>query len=163
MTNDLIYTSYDEFDADYLEALIQEVDALAQEHRWWRQPIAVAAHPRNPSLLHGYTKLMHRYIDGDGAAPRKLDYREDTLMGMVDYLTIVEMLTLLSKEHEFTWELFQPAEPRPKLIGRIEDGELDAKIIDFLLPEINALEITDRELEDQALHERIRAKYFGSK
>ena len=163
MTNELIYTSFEEFDADYLEALNKEIQELAKEHTWWNQAIAIQPHPKNEYLLHGQTRLMHRYIGVDTPTPRKLDYRDDTLMGMVDYLTIIEMLTMLSKEHEFTWEIYQPADPRPKLIGRITEGELDPKLIDFLLPEINALEISDRDLEDPSLHQSLRSKYFGDK
>ena len=82
------------------------------------------------------------------------------LMGMADYLRIIEILTFYSKEHEFAWLISYPATPLDKPIGRIIDGEIDPQIFDFLIHEMEALDIKDNDLENEALQAEIRAKYF---
>lgn len=155
----LSYTTLDEFDDDYIAALIEEAAELAKEHTWWNQPFALQADSKNANLLSGSTKLMHRYLTGSDGKPVKIDYRDDVLMGAVDTLALLEMLTLLSKEHEFAWQVFLPAEPRPKPAGRIIDGEIEPRLFELIMPEVDANEISEQELEDAALHQKIRAKY----
>lgn len=162
MTGALTYLSLEEFEEDYIAAIREESEALASERAWWKDRLSVGQDEANPSLLKGTTRLMHRYItDPATNAARKVDYRDDVLMGMVDYLAIIEILTMLSKEHEFTWQVSAPAEPRDKLIGTIVDGEIDPRLFDFLIPELEALEIAEQDLENEILHQSIRGKYFG--
>ncbi|EDY81846.1 hypothetical protein VDG1235_1466 [Verrucomicrobiia bacterium DG1235] len=156
----LTYTTDEEFEDDYVQALIEEAAELSAEHTWWHQPLALAPDVKNPNLLTGTTKLLHRYITAADGTTRKIDYRDDVLMSSVDTLVLLEMLTLLSKEHEFTWHVALPAEPRPKPAGRIVDGEIDPKLFELIMPEVEANEITEAELEDQSLHQKIRDKYF---
>lgn len=155
----LSYTTLDEFDDDYIEALLPEVAELAAAHIWWNQPLSIQADSRNPNILTGSTKLMHRYLTGADGQPRTIDYRDDVLMAAVDTLTLLEMLTLLSKEHEFAWQVSLPTEPRPKPVGRIIDGEIDPKLFELIMPEVEAHEITEEELEDKTLHQKLRNKY----
>ncbi len=155
----LSYTTLDEFDDDYIAALIEETAAISAEHVWWNQPFAIQADSRNPNLLTGSTKLMHRYLTGADGKQTIIDYRDDVLMAAVDTLTLLEMLTLLSKEHEFAWQVSLPTEPRPKPVGRIIDGEIDPKLFELIMPEVEAHEITEEELEDKALHQKLRSKY----
>ncbi|MDQ8184361.1 hypothetical protein [Pelagicoccus sp. SDUM812002] len=155
----LSYTSLDEFDDDYLEALIEEAAELSLEHRWWNQAFALKADTQNASLLTGSNKLMHRYLTNADGTTRKIDYRDDVLMGAVDTLTLLEMLTLLSKEHEFAWQVSIPSEPRPKAVGRIIDGEIEPRLFELIMPEVEALEISESELEDETLHQKLRDKY----
>lgn len=155
----LSYTTLDEFDDDYIEALIEEVTALSSEHTWWNEPFAIQADSRNADQLTGSTKLMHRYLTGADGKQRIIDYRDDVLMAAVDTLTLLEMLTLLSKEHEFAWQVSLPTEPRPKPVGRIIDGEIDPKLFELIMPEVEAHEITEEELEDKSLHQNLRDKY----
>ena len=162
MTGSLTYQSDEEFELDYIEALQQEVDELARERQWWKEPISLRENPDAPFALFGSNKLLHRYLPNTPSGPRNVDYRDDVLMGIVDYFAVIEILTILSKEHEFTWLVSQPAEPRDKLIGKIDNGEIDPRIFECLLPEMEALKISETELEDTALHDRIREKYFGS-
>ena len=162
MTGTLIYVSDDEFELDYIEALHEEAAELARDHVWWNEPLQLSQDPENPHVLSGSNKLLHRYLSHGLGAPRNVDYRDDMLMSIVDYFAAIEILTILSKEHEFTWLLCQPSEPRDKLIGKIVDGAIEPKLFEFLMPEMEALKITERDLEDTELHERIRAKYFGS-
>ncbi|MBC2605333.1 hypothetical protein [Pelagicoccus albus] len=156
----LSYITLDEFDDDYVEALVEEAKELAKEHQWWNQSLAIQADKRNPNLLQGSTKLMHRYVTMEDGTQQKIDYRDDVLMGAVDTLALLEMLTLLSKEHEFAWQVEIPASPRPKPVGRIIDGDIDAKLFELIMPEVEAMEITEEELNDEKLHQSIRLKYF---
>lgn len=162
MLTELAYLSIDEFESDYLEFLIAEALELAGEHSWWHESFALSASPHNPNLLSGSTKLMRRYIVTDDGVTHKINYRDDVLLGAVDSLALIEMLTLLSKEHEFGWNVLLPAHPRPKQIGRIENGEIDPRIFEMVLPEIEALEISQEELEDASLHQRLRTQYLRS-
>ncbi len=162
MTGKLIYASEEEFEQDYLQALFEEAAELAQEHTWWNEPVRLYESDETPYLLTGSNKLLHRYLSRGQGAPRNVDYRDDILMSMVDYFAAIEILTILSKEHEFTWLISQPSEPRDKLIGKIVNGEIEPRLFEFLLPEMEALKISESDLEDTELHERIRAKYFGS-
>lgn len=155
----LSYTTLEEFEDDYVAALIEEAAELSQEHTWWNQPFQLAADERNPNLLSGSTKLMHRYLTKADGQASKVDYRDDVLMGAVDTLTLLEMLTLLSKEHEFTWQVFIPSDPRPKPVGRIREGEIEPRLFELIMPEVDALQITEAELEDQELHQKLRDKY----
>lgn len=157
----LSYTSDEEFDDDYVQALIEEAAELAAEHTWWHQPLALEADAKNPNLLTGSTKLLHRYLTTPDGSTRKIDYRDDVLMSSVDTLALLEMLTMLSKEHEFTWHVFIPSESRPKPVGRIVDGEIDPKLFELIMPEVEANDITEAELEDESLHQRLREKYFS--
>ncbi len=162
MTGTLIYVSDDEFELDYIEALHEEAAELARDHAWWNEPLRLFESPDNPNVLYGSNKLLHRYLAQGPGAPRNVDYRDDMLLSIVDYFAAIEILTILSKEHEFTWLVCQPAEPREKLIGKIVDGTIEPRLFEFLMPEMEALKISERDLEDRDLHERIRAKYFGS-
>jgi len=161
MTSELTFTSVESFEPDYIEQLRKDMDELAAERVWWNQPLALSPDCERDEELKGSVKIMRRYLESEVGPPRKIDYRDDVLMGMVDYLAILEALTALSKEHEFSWEVRMPAEPRPKLIGKIVEGRIDPKLFDFLLPELEALEITDRDLSDHELHQSIRQKYLG--
>ncbi|MBK1879438.1 hypothetical protein [Pelagicoccus mobilis] len=156
----LSYTSLEEFEDDYIEALVEEAADVASEHVWWNQPFSLSADKRNPNLLSGLTKLMHRYIEDSTGEARKVEYRDDVLMGAVDTLTLFEMLAFLSKEHEFTWQVFIPIEPRPKPVGRIIEGEIEPKLFELIMPEIDALEITEKELNDTKLHQTLRETHF---
>lgn len=160
MTGAIIYTSEDEFDADYKAALYADAKEVANERQWWNEPLSFFEDAAEPDLLTGSTKLIHRQLKGDSGKNRTVDYRDDMLMGMADYLRIIEILTYYSKEHEFTWTLSYPALPRDKTIGKIVDGEIDPKIFDFLIHEMEALDIKDQDLESETLQESIRAKYF---
>lgn len=155
----LSYTTLDEFDDDYIEALIEEANELAAEHVWWNQAFSISADPKNPNMLCGTTKLMHRYLTAEDGTTRKIDYRDDVLMAAVDTLVLLEMLTHLSKEHEFAWQVSLPAEPRPKPAGRIIDGEIEVHLFELIMPEVEANEITEAELEDETLHKQLREKY----
>ena len=159
MTGSLIYTSLDEFEADYIDALRADLQELAADHLWWRESPSITENPRNPYLLHGANRIMRRYQELPAGGLRKIDYRDDVLMGMVDYLAILEMLTCLSKEHEFAWSVGYPSDSRSKEIGRIDNGEISPRLFDFLLPEMEALQISDKDLSNQSLHATIRAKY----
>ncbi len=160
MTGALIYTSEDEFDADYKAALYADAKEIASERQWWSEPLSFFEDANEPDLLTGSTKLIHRYLEDNAGNRRAVDYRDDMLMGMADYLRIIEILTYYSKEHEFTWTLFYPASPRDKTIGKIVDGEIDPQIFDFLIHEMEALAIKDHDLENEALQDDIRSKYF---
>lgn len=162
MTGSITFVSDDEFELDYIEALHEEAAELAQDHVWWNEPPRFFENPEQPFCVSGACKLLHRYIAVGQGAPKNVDYRDDILMGMVDYFAVVEILTILSKEHEFTWLVSQPAEPRDKLIGKIADGKIEPRLFEFLIPEMEALKISENDIEDTELHERIRAKYFGS-
>lgn len=155
----LSYTSLDEFDDDYVEALVEEASAFASERIWWNQKFALKADPSNPALLAGCVKLMHRSLTGKDGRPRAIEYRDDVLMAAVDTLALLEMLTILSKEHEFAWQVSMPSEPRPKPVGRIIDGEIEPLLLELIMPEVEALEITENELSDEALHQELRQKY----
>lgn len=161
MTGSVSYTSLDEFELDYKEALYAEVAELAQEHTWWNEPLQLCEHKKSPYLLTGSSSIMRRYITKPDGSQVNVSYRDDILLGVVDYLTIVEMLTYLSKEHEFAWTLGIPGEPRDKPIGKIDNGEIDPAIFEFISEELDALDITENELADEALHRKIRAKYFA--
>lgn len=156
----LSYTSLEEFEDDYIAALIEEAADISSQHTWWHQPFALAADSHNRSQLSGLTKLMHRYVTTPSGTQRKIDYRDDVLLASVDTLTLYEMLAFLSKEHEFTWQIQIPSQPRPKPVGRIIEGEIDPKLFELIMPEIDALEITEAELNDSTLHQKIREKHF---
>ncbi len=156
----LTYTTDEEFEDDYVAALVEEANELAAEHTWWNQPFALAADSRNPALLTGTTQLLHRYLTDPDGSTRKIDYRDDVIMSTVDTLALFEMLSILSKEHEFTWSIGIPARPRPKHAGKIVNGEIEPKLFELIMPEVEANEITEAELEDQSLHQQIRQKYF---
>jgi len=159
----LSYTSLEEFEDDYIAALIEEANEIAIEHSWWNQAFSLSADSRNPYQLSGTTKLMHRYVESDTGEPRKIDYRDDVLMAAVDTLTLFEMLAFLSKEHEFAWQIFIPSEPRPKAVGRIREGEIEPRLFELIMPEIDALEISETELNDANLHQKLREKHFPQK
>jgi hypothetical protein len=161
MTGAIIYTSEDEFDADYKEALYADAKEIVKERKWWNEPLSFFEDADEPDLLTGATKLIHRQLKDDLGNLRSVDYRDDMLMGMADYLRIIEILTYYSKEHEFAWFLSYPASPQDKEIGRIVDGEIDPQIFDFLIHEMEALNIKDEDLENESLQETIRAKYFN--
>lgn len=158
----LAYTSLEEFEDDYIAALIEEATEIASEHTWWNHPFALAADSRNRYLLSGQSQLMHRYITQATGEPRKIDYRDDVLMASVDTLALYEMLAFLAKEHEFSWQVSIPSQPRPKPVGRITEGEIEPKLFELIMPEIEALEITEKELNDPTLHQKLRDKHFAS-
>ncbi|MGK0240902.1 MAG: hypothetical protein ACI92G_004393 [Candidatus Pelagisphaera sp.] len=160
MTGAIIYTSEDEFDADYKAALYADAKEIAAERQWWKEPLSFFEDPNEPDLLTGSTKLIHRQFKDDLGNNRSIDYRDDMLMGMADYLQVIEILTFYSKEHEFAWLISYPATPLDKPIGRIIDGEIDPQIFDFLIHEMEALDIKDNDLENETLQAEIRAKYF---
>ena len=160
MTGAIIYTSEEDFDTDLKQDIISDMKSLAEEHRWWNQPISFADHPDYPDALDGSTELVHRYFQSPNGQQRKIDYKDDILMGMVDYAFIIGILAAASKEHEFSWNLCYPAHPRPKQIGMIREGEIEARVFDFLLQEMQALDISDADLENEKLHSEIRSKYF---
>lgn len=156
----LTYTTEEEFEDDYILALIEEATELATEHTWWNQPFALSADYRNASQLTGTTKLLHRYLTEPDGSTRKIDYRDDVLMSTLDALALFEMLSILSREHEFTWNVGIPAVPRPKHVGKIVEGEIDPKLFELVMPEIEALEIAESELNAETRHQELREKYF---
>lgn len=160
MTGSLSYTSIDEFDRDYKDAIYAEIADMVSQRKWWKQSILMVEDPRRPDLLTGQNDILHRYIVNADGQQKNIPYRDDVLMGIVDYLAIVDMLNYLSKAHEFGWNLGYPAEPREKLIGTIDNGEIDPRIFEFPLHEMEALEITDEDIENETLHKEIRAKHF---
>ena len=155
----LTYTTDEEFEDDYIQALVEEATELASQHNWWNQPFSLSADPRNPNVLSGATKLLHRYLTRPDGSTQKIDYRDDVIMSTADALALFEMLSILSKEHEFTWSIGLPAEPRPKHVGRIVEGEIGPKLFELIMPEVEALDITEQELEDESLHQKLREKY----
>ncbi|MEM9158709.1 MAG: hypothetical protein AAGB46_06630 [Verrucomicrobiota bacterium] len=160
MTGAIIYTSEDDFEPDYKAELIAEAAALAKDHIWWNQSLNFADNPSYPDALDGATQLTHRYFEDESGKQRKIPYRDDMLMAMVDYSQIIGILAALSNAHEFDWNLCYPAAPRAKQIGMIQNGEIDPRIFEFLIHEMQALKISDADLENESLHAQIRSQYF---
>ncbi|MCH6256408.1 hypothetical protein MLD52_07600 [Puniceicoccaceae bacterium K14] len=162
MTGTLTFTSYDEFEPDYKGLIIEQINELVASHLWWNQPLEFIDIPQEPELINGRTVMLRRVLEDGNGQQRNVDYRDDVIMSMVDYWKTIEFLTALSKEHEFIWIVGYPSGKDEKTIGEIVDGEIDAKIFDFLIQEMDALEISETDLQNQILHETIRSKYFAS-
>ncbi len=162
MTGALSYISYDEFEPDYKAALSEDLQAIASEVNWWFEAPKFFETAGKEIFITGTNRILRRTISNDSGQIRNVDYRDDVILGMVDFLETVEILTALSKEHEFIWTVGYPAEPKDKTIGEIVDGEIDPAILDFLLDEMTALEISEEDLTDKDLHNEIRAKYFDA-
>lgn len=160
MTGTLTFTSYDEFDDDYKAVIIEQINELVSDHLWWNETIQFIDIPDEPELLNGKVVMIRRVLSDENGNSRNIDYRDDVIMSMVDYWKTIEILTALSKEHEFIWIVGYPSGKDEKTIGEIVDGEIDPKIFDFLLQEMDALDISETDLQNQILHETIRAKYF---
>lgn len=162
MTGALSYISYDEFDAESKEVLDEDLAAFAKDFNWWLEAPQFVETEGKEEFVTGSNRLLRRTIKDDSGQIRKVDYRDDVILGMVDYLETIEILTALSKEHAFIWTIGYPAEPKDKVIGEIVDGEIDPEIFEFLIHEMEALEISEDDLQDKALHEQIRSKYFDA-
>ena len=74
MTGAIIYTSEDEFDADYKAALYADAKEIAAERQWWNGPLSFFEDPNEPDLLTGSTKLIHRQFKDDLGNNRSIDY-----------------------------------------------------------------------------------------
>ena len=117
MLNKLHFASLDDFEPDYKQVIQSELAELSSDHLWWNQAPTLDMEARPLDSLIGSCSLLRRVIAEPGAEPRKIDYRHDMLLAMADYLKCVEILTALSKEHEFAWELAQPGERATDLAG----------------------------------------------
>ncbi|NEQ69587.1 MAG: hypothetical protein F6K21_29670 [Symploca sp. SIO2D2] len=160
MTGAITYTSEDDFEPDYKVALIEEAAQLCNERTWWNEPLNFTLNPQYPDALDGSSRLLRRYLQNEAGQQRNIDYRDDMLLAMVDYSHIIGVLAAIGRIHEIDWNICYPATPREKQIGMILGGQIENRIFEFLIHEMQALDINDAELEDQALHKAIRAKYF---
>ena len=156
------YRSVDRFEESYIKEIQDDAFQLIQDHIWWNNPVNLYDKIEYPLYLTGDSYLLLlRIQDLKTGFTRSVDFRDDLILGLVDYTKTLGILSILSRNHDITWKLFQTASCRIELpIGTIENGEISVSAIKHMTDTIDHYKITERELSDSEFHARIYHQYF---
>ncbi|MBD5782304.1 hypothetical protein IEN85_22585 [Pelagicoccus sp. NFK12] len=160
----LSYVSIDKFEADYRSEIYEQAAQMAGAFEWWNEPLWLFDRISDPDRLTGQSRLFRPDpVDQDEIhiIGREIPLQENALMCFIDAERIIGLLQALSEEHEITWTVSEN-EGRDE-IGTIHEGAVPHEIYQWLNRIRDSWTLTQAEIENHALHERIRQKHTDSR
>ncbi|MDA0348961.1 MAG: hypothetical protein O3C43_12510 [Verrucomicrobia bacterium] len=156
------YRSTDRFEQEYINEMQEESFQLVQVHRWWNDYVNIYDKIEYPLYLTGESNLLRHHLENlETGFTRSVEFRDDLLMALVDYPKTLEVLSILSKNHEFTWNLFQTTSSGIEIpIGMIENGEVSKSAITHMTDTISYYKFPEKDLSNTELQDRIYHNYF---
>jgi len=155
------YRSTDRFEQEYIEEIQEHCNELTLDHRWWSEQVTLYDKIEYPLYLTGDSRLLLEALQSEHGYREPVDYSDDISMALVDYAKLLEILSLLSKQHELTWKLFQTGSLKfEMLIGWIESGETSESAIRHMTDIMSEVAVTHEDLLDKERQQRIYSKYF---
>lgn len=138
MIETIIYESLEEWEADYKAEVTAQAQELNAALGWWCEPVYLFDRVGREDVLTGSTNLAGLVSDGlhyvqSPHVPPNLPVRDDMLLRLHNLKNVVKVLTQLSREHEFTWELIKPiGSIGERHLGYIERGSPSEPLADFM-------------------------------
>ena len=155
------YRSFDRFEQEYIEEIQEQCRELTQDHLWWSDPVMLYDKIEYPLYLTGDSHLLKGSLKGEYGLQRSVDLKDDLYLSLVDYSKLLEILSVLSAEHEIRWKLFRTMSSSLELtIGTIDNGEIGESAIKHMTAIMTEAQLSHEDLLNTELHKEIYYKYY---
>jgi len=110
MIESIIYESLEEWEADYKAEVVARAQELNASFDWWGEAVCLFDRVGREDFLTGSSNLHMKIVDSAGVTvPQNIPVPDEMLLRLHNLKNVVNVLTQLSREHEFTWELIKPS------------------------------------------------------